>query len=405
LRRQSLCLVVALLAFSGTSACGGDNSQETDGGAIDATADAPLAMMDSAIDAPTVADAAVDATHDAATPMDAGTDVAAPTDARTDVATIPDAGVDVAPSDAAHDAPATTDAGTDAATDAGTEGAAPDANTPPPPVGLCDLDGDGYERADPARGCPDIDDKHPGMVDCDDEDTGAFPGNYGTAGVCTGTLGMIGCALRGYCRATAPNGTPQDVACDGQPRHFCPSAACDADGDGFPNGAAGCNPSGAPIDCKDNDPTIFPGAPDRCGDGIAQDCTADTPCSFDADGDGYNKGVDCNDTNPAVFPFAVETCNGADDDCDGITDEGNPDATGQPLVAAGAVLHCTDSNVGSCATPPGDCVCSTRSLAAFSFDQSNRTVCPGETAAIDVGASAAPRCYLAGQPPDGGVCQ
>src|SRR5262249_36304445 len=40
----------------------------------------------------------------------------------------------------------------------------------------CDLDGDGFERSDPKNGCPDKNDKHPGMVDCNDYDAGVFPG-------------------------------------------------------------------------------------------------------------------------------------------------------------------------------------------------------------------------------------
>jgi hypothetical protein len=294
---------------------------------------------------------------------------------------------------------------------------------PPPNTGLCDLDGDGYQRSDSARGCPDIYDQHPGMLDCDDEDTGVSPGYsavvapapFNSLRPCSPSpnrgLGPS-CALREYCRVLAPDGTREDVACSGQPALGCPSAACDADGDGFIDATkkVTCDPNGTflPYDCNDTDPTIYPAAPDHCGDGIAQNCAADMPCIQDTDNDGYDTSADCNDNDPAVHPFATETCNGVDDDCDGFTDEGNPDANGNPLVSAGAVLHCTDSNVGACATPPGDCVCSIRSLAAFTFDQTNRTACPGETSVIDNGASAtiaAPRCYLAGQPPDGGVCQ
>jgi len=60
-------------------------------------------------------------------------------------------------------------------------------------------------------------------------------------------------------------------------------------------------------------------------------------CCIDGDGDGFGVGVgcrgaDCDDTSAARNAGASEVCgNGADDDCDGMTDEGcvdaGPDAT------------------------------------------------------------------------------
>jgi hypothetical protein len=95
-------------------------------------------------------------------------------------------------------------------------------------------------------------------------------------------------------------------------------------------------------DCNDEDGTIFPGAEEIC-DGLDNDCDGEVEnldtYYADVDGDGYGdpneteqdcsqpQGYvlddgDCDDTNAEVHPDAEEACNGEDDDCDGVIDDG-----------------------------------------------------------------------------------
>jgi Notch-like protein len=127
-----------------------------------------------------------------------------------------------------------------------------------------------------------------------------------------------------------------DHDCDGI---YAPCAVDDQDADGVSVSAG---------DCDDTDPQAYPGAPEKCGDGIDQDCFGgDLLCSAipDTDNDGFHVGVDCNPNDQAVNPWAPETCNYADDDCDGLIDEGNP--TVQVGSCGGVIQGCQ----------PGDWVC------------------------------------------------
>ena len=112
----------------------------------------------------------------------------------------------------------------------------------------------------------------------------------------------------------------------------------DADGDGSPTGK----------DCDDEDPAIYPGANDVC-DGLDNNCNAIVDEGFpDTDADGLKDCVDANDDNdpsldvadcaplnPAIYKGAPETCNGLDDDCDGAMDED----LGSQACGKGACFH------------------------------------------------------------------
>jgi len=94
----------------------------------------------------------------------------------------------------------------------------------------------------------------------------------------------------------------------------------DADGDGVVDA----------LDCAENDPNVFPGNFEIC-DGLDQDCDGIRDNGFDSDADGVttcgpdgmigSADDDCNDIDNSSYPGASEWCDGFDNDCDGMADE------------------------------------------------------------------------------------
>ncbi len=124
----------------------------------------------------------------------------------------------------------------------------------------------------------------------------------------------------------------------------------DSDGDGYGGSQYQETTCSAPPgfvansdDCDDLDAQSHPGASEVC-DGADNDCDTDVDEGVgstwyqDADGDGYGNGsvtetacdaasgfvgnaLDCDDFSATTNPASYEVCDGADNDCDGSTDE------------------------------------------------------------------------------------
>ena len=86
--------------------------------------------------------------------------------------------------------------------------------------------------------------------------------------------------------------------------------------------------SAAGFDCDDSDPAFHPGAVEwDCTDPNDYNCDGSVGYA-DEDGDGFAACEDCDDSLPAINDDAEEICDGLDNDCNGWTDDSDPDLVG-----------------------------------------------------------------------------
>ncbi len=251
---------------------------------------------------------------------------------------------------------------------------------------LPDEDGDGY---DSSEDCDDEDDRvHPGAdevcngadEDCDDEIDEGFDVDGDGVTTCGGDCDDGDAAIRPGATELC-NGLDDD--CQNGP-DFDGSGEVDDDGDGSlscvdcddtdpllgPEDLDGDGFSTCEGDCDDADPDITPADIDHDGASLCEgDCDDGNGVLniADVDGDGATScDGDCDDTEPAIRPAAPELCDGADQNCNGLADEGF-DADGDGYTSCGA-----DGQAG---TSDDDCDDSDPAVAPVDGDFDGVTIC------------------------------
>jgi hypothetical protein len=290
-----------------------------------------------------------------------------------------------------------------------------------------DTDGDGYGAGAPTLACEAPEGTVSQDGDCDDADARYNPGAEETDCAdpndynCDGSTGFADTDGDGFAACqecddgdSAVNPDAAEVCdgidnnCDGSTDGADSADAqtvyADTDGDGYGDADFPLQSCALPegyaeraLDCDDGDGAVNPDAAEVC-DGLDNNCdgatdedsAADANTYYaDRDGDGHGDAdyalaaceaptgyvsgaTDCDDGDAEVSPDGLELCDGADNDCDGSTDEpdaadaesfyddtdgdgyGDPAALSRACSApSGAVADKTDCDDGRMSVNPG----------------------------------------------------
>ncbi len=224
------------------------------------------------------------------------------------------------------------------------------------------------------------------------------------------TPGATGADARGCVAASPANPCATGQSCD-EAGQRCSACTTDADSDGHRSLDCGGD------DCDEADARRFPGNSEVCdGVGHDEDCN---PCTVNgvADGDGdsdsfasaacFNSyvgtaptacdplhvhidpggmrvaGTDCNDSNPNVRPNQSEACNGIDDNCNAMADEGLAINSYYPDCDGDMYGRMPSAGTG-CAPPSGPPACTSGTSPGWATNSSD---CDDRAAAVHTGAA------------------
>ena len=270
--------------------------------------------------------------------------------------------------------------------------------------------------------CDDIDQDCDGRIDDSavdgttwyrDADSDAYGNASVTSVACDAPVGYVANATDCNDAAAAINPGATEICnsidddCDGRVDDSPSDAStwyADSDADSYGNASVTTTGCSAPAgyvsdsrDCDDSDNTAYPGASEYC-DGVDDDCDGTVDDNAvdsvryyaDSDADRYGNAsasqlacavpsgyvtnaTDCDDASATVYPGATELCNGIDDDCDAIVDDG----------ATGTVAYYTDGDGDTYGDPSAssmDCIQPSGSVTdATDCDDADAGVNPGAT--------------------------